>query len=133
MGEHPRVSPARPLPDAGWSERDLLLATTQLLRNLCAWTVVSGRIPGDSMRDIVEISALQLEEDGASPAAVTALRTVFEGAVNGDWERLHRLVDGHKSNGKPPRRAPTKPQRRAPITQDDHGEATANVYCIKKR
>lgn len=111
MSELPRISPVHPTADAGWSERDLLLAMTQLLRNLCAWTVVSGRVPSDSMRDIVEISALQLEEDGVSPAAIVALRTVFEGAVNGDWERLCGLVSSGRSNGA---HAPKRPVARPP-------------------
>ena len=115
MIELPRLSPAHQIIDAAWTERDLLFAVAQMLRNLCAWTVVSGRVPADSMRDIVEISAPQLEDDGVSPAAIAALRTVFEGAVNGDWRRLHRMVNGGKGNG----RHPGKPARVEPQREID--------------
>ena len=83
---------------AEWTERDVLLATAQTLKNLMAWLVIAKAVPEEKIAGIVEISARQLDKEQAAGAA-RAVRGLFEGALTGEWARMATLVDPNNIRG----------------------------------
>jgi hypothetical protein len=81
-----------------WNERDLLLGVTETLHNLMAWMVMAQVTTPERMKGIIAISAEKLEKAGSEKSAL-AVRTLFAGALNGEWQKMQALIDPQQSGG----------------------------------
>lgn len=80
-----------------WSERDLLFATTLLLRNLAAWMVVSKAMTPEKLEGIIKITTVQLAKEGDTGPAQKALNAVFGEHLTNQLKNLTTLLEADAS------------------------------------